>query len=91
MQQAGIADQHRQPEPTRQHSADRHDREQASLHGDKSLSAERVAGRRVVNEQARQVQQSGKPGHDKNDVQALKPEVVCCHRDMMPKAVNLVT
>ena len=45
----------------------------------------------VVNEQARQVKKARKPGHHEYNVQAFEPEIISCHRDIMPKPVKPVT
>ena len=45
----------------------------------------------MINEQAGQVKQACEPGDHERNMQALKPEIVSCHLNMMPKPVNLVT
>src|SRR5262249_23170732 len=53
----------------------RHDSpEELALHQLEALDGNPVLGRRVIDEQPRQVEQPGEPGHHENDVQRLHPK-----------------
>src|SRR5690606_22415369 len=63
------------PEPDGEHRARRHDAVvELALHHLEALDARRVARHRVVDEQARQVEQAGEPGHHEDDVEGFDPE-----------------
>ncbi len=62
--------------------AEGHDGEQPEFHRAESLPARRICRLRVVNEQAREVKQPGKPGHHEGDMDRLENQVIaaeCAH------------
>jgi len=58
-----------------QHGPGGHDAPvELALHDFEALAARRVLGHRVIDEQARQVEQAGKPGDHEDDMQRLDPQ-----------------
>ena len=63
------------PEHDGEHRAGRHDSpEQLALHQLEALERHAVLRLRVIDEQPRQIEQPGEPGHHEDEVQRLDPE-----------------
>jgi hypothetical protein len=71
------SDEHGKAENDAERGADGHDGEQSSFHDLEAPDAERIRCVGVINEQARQIKQTCKPGHNRDHVQRFQPEHGC--------------